>query len=66
MSRAVTSDAGNANLKPLGIADEALHVELVPRVELFAGKGATRRVSFETQDADAIKAITAAFIVGKL
>jgi YVTN family beta-propeller protein len=26
---AVTSDAGNANLKPLGIADEALHVELV-------------------------------------
>ena len=26
---AVTSDAGNANLKPLGITDEALHLELV-------------------------------------
>jgi hypothetical protein len=26
---AVKSDAGNANLKPLNIANEALHVELI-------------------------------------
>jgi YVTN family beta-propeller protein len=42
---ATISDAGNANLKPLGAAAEALHIELVPPAGTISGARASVSVN---------------------